>query len=351
MADTLNGNVQAFLWVIRNCEGTADPDGYRRHFGGDLFTSFADHPRVKKTYKLKKGGTLTSTAAGAYQILERTWDGLRRNHPGKFPDFEPSTQDLAAVELIRGRKALQDLEAGRFDDAIRKCALEWASLPGSPYGQPTKTLEFCKQIYEQHGGVYTMVAPIVVAAGAAAAKPFIEAAFTELLKNLPSLGKLFGSGSEVSNRNIAAMEVAVNVVKEAVGAKNEQEAVEIVKTDPAQAKAADDAVRANAYEIAGVDMSGVGEARKHDQIRAAEPIPFWKSSPAFWITVLLMPLLYYTVRTILTGSVAEGFSGEFKASVGSAVISGILGGTVGFWLGASFTTSRSRGLGATPTNG
>lgn len=350
MADTLNGNVKAFLWVIRNCEGTADPDGYRRLFGGKLFTSFADHPRNKQTFKLKKGGTLTSTAAGAYQILERTWDGLRKNHPGKFPDFSPSSQDLAAIALIRGRKALEDVVEGRFDIAIKKCALEWASLPGSPYGQPTKTLDFCKQIYEQHGGVY-MVAPLVVAAGTAVAKPFIEAAFIELAKSLPTLGKLFGSGSDVSNRNIAAMEVAVNVVKEAVGAKNEQETVDIVRNDPTLAKVADDAVKANAYEIAGVDLSGVREARKHDQARASEPVGFWRTSPAFWITCLLLPLLYYTVHTILTGSVAEGFSGEFKASVGSAVISGILGGAVGFWLGASFTTSRSRGLGATPTNG
>ena len=28
---------------------------------------------------------------------------------------------------------------------------------------------------------------------------------------------------------------------------------------------------------------------------------------------------------------------------------GVLGAVVGFWLGSSFTTSRSRGLGATPT--
>lgn len=351
MADTLNGNVQAFLWVIRNCEGTADPDGYRRHFGGDLFTSFADHPRVKKTYTLKKGGTLSSSAAGAYQFLEKTWDGLVKQY-GKsaLPDFSPSSQDFGAVALIRGRGALKDVEEGRFEDALRKCNPEWASLPGSPHGQPTKTLEFCKQIYEQHGGVY-MVAPLVVAAGTAVAKPFIEAAFAELAKSLPTLGKLFGSGSDVSNRNIAAMEVAVNVVKEAVGAKNEQETVDIVRNDPTLAKVADDAVKANAYEIAGVDMSGVGEARKHDQARASEPVGFWRTSPAFWITCLLLPLLYYTVHTILTGSVAEGFSGEFKASVGSAVISGILGGAVGFWLGASFTTSRSRGLGATPTNG
>ena len=35
-----DGNVKAFLAVIRAGEGTPDQDGYRRHFGGRLFDSF-----------------------------------------------------------------------------------------------------------------------------------------------------------------------------------------------------------------------------------------------------------------------------------------------------------------------
>ena len=37
-------SLRAFLAVIRAGEGTSDPDGYRRHYGGTLFDSFADHP-------------------------------------------------------------------------------------------------------------------------------------------------------------------------------------------------------------------------------------------------------------------------------------------------------------------
>lgn len=350
MADEINGNVKAFLWVIRNCEGTADPDGYRRLFGGKLFTSFADHPRNKQTFKLKKGGTLTSTAAGAYQILERTWDGLRKNHPGMFSDFSPSSQDLGAVALIRGRGALKDVEEGRFETALRKCNPEWASLPGSPHGQPTKTLEFCKQIYEQHGGVY-MVAPLVVAAGAAVAKPFVQAAFEALVKELPTLTQIFGSDSKASNRNEKVIQSTVNVVKEVLGVQTEQEAVIKVQTDSDAKASADAAIRSQAFDLYGLDLSGVGEARKADEKRTESGLPFWKNSPAFVVTMALLPLLYMTVYMTLTGSVETGFTGEMKASTVAAVISGILGGAVGFWLGASFTTSRSRGLGATPTNG
>lgn len=139
-------NVRAFLAVIRAGEGTSDPDGYRRHFGGKLFGSFADHPRETIT-----AGGYTSTAAGAYQFLSRTWDGLLQKYG--FEDFSPACQDEGAVALIIGRGALPAVRAGRLEEAIRACNREWASLPGSPYGQPTRTLEQARKVYLAAGGV------------------------------------------------------------------------------------------------------------------------------------------------------------------------------------------------------
>jgi muramidase (phage lysozyme) len=144
-------NVQAFLRVIRAGEGTADEDGYRRHFGGELFTDFSQHPKRSIT-KLLGGKPITSTAAGAYQFLSRTWSECQAAL--NLPDFSPASQDLAAVFLIARRKGLEHILAGRLEQAIAACAAEWASLPGSPYGQPVKTLAQCRAVYEQHGGVY-----------------------------------------------------------------------------------------------------------------------------------------------------------------------------------------------------
>ena len=147
-------NVRAFLRVIRNGEGTSDPDGYRRLFGGDLFQGFKDHPRtlVTKWVKTKAGAKapLVSSAAGAYQILRRTWDELVEKY--HFEDFTPKCQDEAAVALIARRDAIGDVIGGRFHEAIRKCAPEWASLPGSPYGQPTKTFTQALEVYAEAGG-------------------------------------------------------------------------------------------------------------------------------------------------------------------------------------------------------
>lgn len=144
-SDTLNDpNVQAFLTLIRTGEGTLGPNGYRTIFGGQLFDSFADHPRVKVT-----AGSYTSTAAGAYQFLASTWDNMQAKY--NLPDFSPASQDLACLGLIKGDGALSDVVAGRFKMAIDKCNKTWASLPGSPYGQPTLTYARAQDVLVQAG--------------------------------------------------------------------------------------------------------------------------------------------------------------------------------------------------------
>lgn len=152
-ADLGNPNVQAMLHVIRSGEGTLGPNGYRMLFGGGLFTSFADHPRIAVQRKTSTGGVITSTAAGAYQALASTWDETAQIM--HLPDFSPHSQDLFAVGRIAARGALADVEAGRFDVAITKIAREWASMPGSPYGQPVISWNQARAEYQQAGGVMT----------------------------------------------------------------------------------------------------------------------------------------------------------------------------------------------------
>jgi muramidase (phage lysozyme) len=142
-------NVQAFLKTIRAGEGTSDANGYRRMFGGELFESFKDHPRQLHTCQTKHG-PLSSTAAGAYQFLGRTWDALVKQYG--FEDFSPKNQDEAAVALIAGRDAIGDVIGGHFDAAIRKCAKEWASLPGAGYNQPERSFTQALEVYASAGG-------------------------------------------------------------------------------------------------------------------------------------------------------------------------------------------------------
>ena len=141
-----NPNVQAFLKMIRYAEGTSGPNGYQTMFTGKLFSVPPwQHPNIKNF-----ANGITSTAAGAYQFLYSTWSELAADL--NLSDFSPANQDKGAIELIRQRKALDDVEAGNFETAITKVNRVWASLPGSPYGQPVKTLAELRNVYETYGG-------------------------------------------------------------------------------------------------------------------------------------------------------------------------------------------------------
>ena len=143
-------NIRAFLQMIRIAEGTGGIDGYRMLVGGGLFFSFADHPRKVITIT-SNGKQIKSSAAGAFQIIAPTWDGLRRQI--NFPDFSPENQDNAAIQLIREKGALEDVKAGRFDAAVSKVRAIWASMPGAGYGQPERKLADLKSAYISAGGV------------------------------------------------------------------------------------------------------------------------------------------------------------------------------------------------------
>jgi len=138
-------NLKAFLTMIQYAEGTYGKDGYRKLYGGSLFNDLSKHPNSPTT----KWG-ITSTAAGAYQILSKTWVELQARLG--LTDFGPLSQDKAAIELIRRRKALEDVTAGRWTQAIEKCKKEWASLPGAGYGQNEKSVKNLLAVYKVAGG-------------------------------------------------------------------------------------------------------------------------------------------------------------------------------------------------------
>jgi len=148
-------NVRAFLDMIAVSEGTKGrgDDGYNVVVGGRLFSDYSQHPRIVVATRYGN-----SDAAGRYQIMAAvpgqiktdTWDWVSRSLG--LPDFSPASQDAAAVELIRRRGALSDVQAGNIARAIYRCRQEWASLPGSPYGQRTQQIDTLIAAYQNAGG-------------------------------------------------------------------------------------------------------------------------------------------------------------------------------------------------------
>lgn len=328
-----HANVRAFLKMLRHGEGTTDADGYRRMFGGALFDSYDDHPRQVQTARLRNGGELKSSAAGAYQFLSRTWDGLVKQY--NFADFSPTNQDLGAVGLIIGRKAIDDVIAGRFDVAVAKCAKEWASLPGSPYGQPTVKLADIRDIYVQAGGTFE-AAPTSIKEKPML--PFIVAALPALFDAVPKLIKVFSDdGVTVPQRNEAAVSVAIDVAKAALGVPNEQAMADALRTDPNAAAAVRAAIDASWAQITEAGGGGIDGARKHNATLAAAGTSSLQS-PAFLISALLLVMPFMLLVDVFFVH-SDAYANEMRTQIitGVLMVIGIVGG---YWLGSSFGSAK-----------
>ena len=161
---TAQQNIIAFLQMIQQSEGTASQGNpYAVCYGySHTISNFSNHPKLTGEWpgvvlsdamcaNAKFGPGCVSTAAGAYQIIRGTWSNVAAALG--LPDFGQASQDAAAVELIRRRGALQDVQAGRIAQAITKCKNEWASLPGNYAKQGQRSQGDLIAWYQQNGGM------------------------------------------------------------------------------------------------------------------------------------------------------------------------------------------------------
>lgn len=363
--------LRAFLRMLRVGEGTADEDGYRRMFAGRLVDSFADHPRTPVTARLG-GRPITSTAAGAYQFLSRTWDECRRALD--LPDFSPASQDLAAVFLIRRRGALGDVLAGRIEQAVKRCNREWASLPGSPYGQPVRTMaqalaDYARYLAQEGAGAPIAPAPapapqpapetaatappepplvmpkkpwsdplpvdpINAPQGEAmhpALIPFVAEALSTVV---PKLGELFAK-SDTAKRNVKALEIAANVAKDAIGARNEQEMVDTILTDEASAQRVREAIEANWFKLDEAREKSIAAAREFNAAR--EQLTSVRTVLGTGLTFIEFYSLLLTLGAFSGAAIVlfGDFDNELKVMVVSLVLVAGAVATREFWLGGS----------------
>lgn len=146
-------NIKAFLDMLAYAEiGTSllklSQNGYNVVVGSTpsdpiLFYDYSDHPRLY----IKK---MNSTAAGRYQILKRNYDFYKAKL--NLPDFSPQSQDAIAIQMIKEQGAYRLIEQGDLNGAINAVKRIWASMPGSPYGQPTKKYKTLEEVYVKAGG-------------------------------------------------------------------------------------------------------------------------------------------------------------------------------------------------------
>ena len=373
--------IRAFLRVIREGETSQGDEAYQTIVGGGRFESFADHPR-QSVYIERLN--LRSTAAGAYQFILPTWEGLVRTYG--FADFKPYTQDCAAVALIYERQALEDVIEGRFEDAVRKCNREWASLPGSPYGQGGITMTRARAVWEAYGGGI----PTTVQRDTQPAAPIIDRSIparpadVERINNpegetvapiafiLPLLQSLFQVFTPLAQAKLtqtlnkqtgdAAMsgqmaQQILDIVKQAAGTVAPA-AAPAVPADPiASAVDAVATVRSSPTLVAKVEANVLDYLAKLspmiDKIGALEAAAWaaedssrnaaaartsgqeWRS-PTVLIALAMLGLPYIAVARVLFG---DGFSEQLQTVVVTAAVTGILGYIGGYYFGTTRNNS------------
>ena len=336
--------VQAWLALIRWCEGTDGPEGYRTLFGGEVVEGFEDHPRrlVMKSFG-GKGKPITSSAAGAYQFLRGTWDECVKALGS--PNFTPLEQDLAAVFLTYRRRGLQAVLDSDWQAALKACNREWASLPGSPYGQPTKSLKQCIDFLRGYSGNLTLPsveeapptpidqlvpkeAPMPIPALAAAALNILLPVLTTKVKEVVT------KSTDTTTAN-AVSEQIVRAAQTLSGQDDPIEAAMTVRQEaPLQAQ-----LNASLEETIPLleRLIEAGEkstaAARDFNVETAKAVPFWML-PAFWVTAVLIPLAYIVVDKVLS----DDYPPEIKGAVIMAVVVATLSDVRQFWLGSSHSS-------------
>lgn len=158
----------AMLLLTMDAEGTypnsLNVSPYRIMFTYALFNDYSDHPRA-----IQCSGDLCSDAAGGYQFLSTTYDGVRQefNHlDWPHPEyFHPLNQDLAFILYLEsgygGWTKLVDgiqPDGSVSDEAIRAAVSAacggWASFPCADgfgaYDQPFHSHEWMRDQFNYY---------------------------------------------------------------------------------------------------------------------------------------------------------------------------------------------------------
>ena len=146
--------VRAALDTIAWAEGGRS---YNTLYGGGTFTG------TQQPNRAITAGGYTSTAAGRYQFLYRTWIEIK-NRLG-LPDFTARYQDIAAVDLIAQRGQLGKLLAGDFEGMMRGLGCAWAALPYATCGQTRRPLAQTMNYYSAALAVYGGLGNVQIGGG------------------------------------------------------------------------------------------------------------------------------------------------------------------------------------------
>jgi len=252
-------------------------------------------------------------------------------HPERLTDPRWAAASAAAYWHKRNLSALAD--AGRPEDFERITR----RINGGLNGQADRLQRWERAKAALAPTVKDSLTPATPPTKESPMAPLLQVLLPSLISAVPKLASLFGSGSEVSNRNIKAAEIAFSVAKDALGAANEQEVIERVQADPTAATTVAKAIESHWYVLAEAGGGGIEGARK----AAAEYLQpgrhFWRN-PAFWVSLLLLAMPFMLLADVFFIH-PESYTGEIRTQIVTGVLMVIA--MVGqYWIGTSFSSAK-----------
>lgn len=189
---------------------------------------------------------------------------------------------------------------------------------------------------------------------------------------IPQIASILKPESEVARRNTALAETLVNTIVKSAGAANMQDAVEKMQGSPEVAKSVQKAVVTEPVVMTTLQITevggGIAGARQADLAVSSQERPFYKTSAVFWMSIVLIPMVYWLVGSLIVGGTAErliaaagdkstlvpqwvtlllslfgaAWEGETRSGGFNLVIGLVLGGICGVYYGVSVTQQRQQ---------
>ncbi|MEY2656088.1 MAG: hypothetical protein RLZZ524_3116 [Pseudomonadota bacterium] len=254
------------------------------------------------------------------------WDWKDCNTLADAGSFEALTRKING-----GLNGLAD-RIERWEKAKSALASEVGQPAPAPVSQPAPTP--APQPSDIYGQEHSM--PIPIAGIAAALLP-------TLIESIPKLGKIFGSGSEVSERNQAAIGTVLEIVQTATKSVNAQAAVEAVKDNPVARQAAEQALESRWFELVESGGGGIAGAREANAAYAAPGgLQFWLN-PAFWVSCMLLMMVMMLLVDVFYVH-PEAYIDGLRTQIVTALLL-IIGMVGGYWIGTSHSSARKTELG------
>jgi hypothetical protein len=319
----------------------------------------------------------------AYGIAQ--WHGDRQAHFAALigKDIHGSSLDdqLAFVhgELVGTEKAAGDaLRACTTAGEAGACVSSKYERPADQAGEASRRATLAESIFAEYGGTVSSGEPVAEKPTPTAAPtpqgapvPFL-ALLPLIAQFIPQIMTLIKPGSASTAKDAAVAGTILNTVVQAAGILNPDgtpapvnaatvgAAADKMTADPALAKSVQQAVVTHPDIMPLLEVGGgVAAARAADVQQQQSTVPFWKGSAVFWISVILLPMIYWYVGASIIGGIEIpadwpwyaqlplkffGLAWDAGAKVGLAnlVVGLVLGGIVGVYFGVSVTQQKQQ---------